>query len=187
MVESIRSQRNQNSKVDLLAISMGGMIGLKWAELYPGEVESLICINTSVKGFSPFYERLLPQNYLKIALALASGSYRREKIIYSMVSNQKLNIGLVKKWARYDDLHPMKVGNFWRQLSAANKFQVSRPSCRLYFIASEKDKLVSHKATLAMAEAWGAPVIINEVGGHDIAIDNPNWLSQRVVNILNVT
>ncbi len=83
---------------------MGGMIGLKWAELYPNEVASLICINTTAKEFSPS-ERLLPNNYLKILMALTSDSFKREKVIYEMVSNQPINLNTVNKWADCAMIH----------------------------------------------------------------------------------
>jgi pimeloyl-ACP methyl ester carboxylesterase len=66
MVESIRSQRPSKDRVDIISLSMGGMIALKWAKMYPMEVGSAVCINCSARGFSPFYQRLLPKNYCKI-------------------------------------------------------------------------------------------------------------------------
>lgn len=183
MVESVRLQRKSNLKVCILAVSMGGMIGLKWAELYPKEIASLICVNTSAKGFSPFYERLLPKNYLKILMALVSNSFKREKLIYEMVSNQPMNLSIVNEWASYSKLYPMTVSNFFRQLYAAYKFSVLRPECDLYFITSEKDQLVSYNATKAISEAWAIPVIINKNDGHDIALDNPRWLLATVEKI----
>ncbi|HIF9483113.1 alpha/beta fold hydrolase [Photobacterium damselae] len=176
MVESIRNQRRNKSKVHILAVSMGGMIGLKWAELYPDEVESLICVNTSAKGFSPFYQRLLPRNYYKIFKALISMPYEREKIIYEMVSNRLINLFIINKWADYSEKYPMTIRNFFRQLLAANNFVITQPQCDLHFIASLNDRLVSVKATTAIAKAWNIPPIINDNDGHDIALDNPEWL-----------
>jgi pimeloyl-ACP methyl ester carboxylesterase len=69
MVESISSQRAFEDKVDIISLSMGGLIALKWVEMYPIEVGSTVCINTSKSGFSPFFQRLLPKNYLKILSA----------------------------------------------------------------------------------------------------------------------
>ncbi|MBP2701892.1 alpha/beta fold hydrolase [Photobacterium lucens] len=180
MVESIRAQRQGKGSVHLLAISMGGMIGLKWAELYPSEIQSLICINTSAKGFSPFYERLLPQNYFKILKALASKPLARESAIYQMVANQPLDINIVNAWAKYGNEHPMSVGNFLRQLYAASTFKTVRPQCELHFISSTQDRLVSCKASQAIANAWHSPLITNDTDGHDIPLDNPQWLINTI-------
>lgn len=183
MVESVRNQRKGQGKVSILAVSMGGMVGLKWAELYPDEVESVICVNTTAKGFSPFYERLLPLNYLRIVRAIFSSSLNREIAIYQMVANQPLNLKVVNEWANKSEKYPMSVTNFWRQLRAAVGFVVSRPQCELHFVASLNDGLVNFKANKAIANAWGAPVIVNEIDGHDIALDNPEWLLRVVRSI----
>ncbi|MGF1683472.1 alpha/beta fold hydrolase [Photobacterium minamisatsumaniensis] len=183
MVESVRKQRSGKGKAYILAVSMGGMIGLKWAELYPEEIESVICVNTSAKGYSPFYERLLPRNYLKIVKALVSRPYNREAVIYQMVSNQPFNLTTVNEWANYNKKYPMNISNFWRQLLAASKFVVARPECDIHFISSENDRLVNTKATKAIASAWNVSVISNEVDGHDIALDNPEWLLSIIGSI----
>ena len=186
MVESVRAQRNGNAsaKVDIIAISMGGMIGLKWAELYPNEIDTLICINTTAKPFSPFYKRLLPKNYFKILRALFSNAYKRERMIYEMVSNKKVDVEIVKKWASYSLSLPMIKMNFFHQLRAAMTFKPRRPECRLFFISSLKDNLVSNKATRAIAEKWSVPLIINEFDGHDIPLDNPKWLCETLSRLL---
>ncbi len=183
MVESIRKQRKSEGKVYILAVSMGGMIALKWAELYPEEIESVICVNTSAKGFSPFYERLLPQNYIKIVKALFSSPFKREAIIYEMVSNQPFNKATVNEWESYCQSYPMSISNFWCQIIAAIQFVISRPKCDLHFIASSKDRLVNFKATKAIANSWDIPIIVNEIDGHDIALDNPKWLLSLISSI----
>ncbi|MCK6265069.1 alpha/beta hydrolase [Vibrio sp. ZSDE26] len=183
MVESVRLQRKSKGKTHILAVSMGGMIGLKWAELYPEEIESVICVNTSAKGFSPFYERLLPRNYFRIVRALFSSPFNRETIIYQMVSNQAFNRGTVNEWANYSQNYPMSHSNFWRQLIAASRFVISRPKCDLHFVTSLNDRLVNFEATKAMANSWGIPVVVNEIDGHDIALDNPEWLLKIVGSI----
>jgi len=44
----------------LLAMSLGAMVAVAWAEAHPDEVERCVMINTSVRPFSPFYHRLRP-------------------------------------------------------------------------------------------------------------------------------
>lgn len=185
MVQSIRQQRNVRTKVDIVAISMGGMIGLKWAEMYPEEVDTLVCINTSSRGFSPFYQRLLPRNYLTILTALSVGILKREAIVYGLVSNKNLDINVVEEWATYGVAYPLKKCNFFRQLVAALKFEVTCPACRLFFISSECDRFVDAEATKIMALEWGKPLIINQLDGHDIPLDNPDWLSKTLSKLIN--
>jgi pimeloyl-ACP methyl ester carboxylesterase len=184
MVESIRQQLSLKNKVDVVSISMGGMIALKWAQIYPNEVDKVVCINTSAKGFSPFYQRLLPKNYLKILIALFSTPLKRESIIYGMVSNKKMDIDIINYWVLLSKHHPVQRVNFFRQLLAALRFEVKQPDCKLLFISSIKDRLVSYKATEAMAKKWKVELIHNELDGHDIPLDNPKLLCEHLVHWL---
>ncbi|PKH02789.1 hydrolase [Psychromonas sp. MB-3u-54] len=184
MVESIRSQRTFKANVDIISLSMGGMIALKWAEMYPSEVGSVVCINTSTSGFTPFYQRLLPKNYLKILRAFWARPFQRESLIYSMVSNKKRDIDVVSHWVSIERLHPIRRVNFVRQLLAALRFKVKRPSCRLLFISSIQDGLVSCQASQAMAIQWKVALINNQLDGHDIPLDNPDWLCKQLLSWL---
>lgn len=177
MVENIRKQRKGKGKAYIFGISMGGMVGLKWAEIYPEEVQSIICINTSASSFSRFYHRLRPKNYFRIIKAIFYyPSIKREEVIYKMVSNKPLNKKIIDEWSNYSKCFPISISNFFRQLLAAKNFSISKPKCELFFIASKNDNLVNFKATKAIAEKWNIPVIINKFDGHDIALDNPGWL-----------
>ncbi|SHO54982.1 alpha/beta fold hydrolase [Vibrio quintilis] len=180
MVENLRAGFTGTEKLDIIAVSMGGMIALKWAELYPGEVASVVCINTSAAGFSPFWQRLLPENYFRLLIALFAGGYRRESVIFRLVSNQPPDRRVIEQWVAADKQYPMKRMNFFRQLYAAATFEVSRPVCPLLFISSSQDRLVCPQATRAIAHAWRERLIINEQDGHDIPLDNPQWLCRHV-------
>ncbi len=185
MVESIRKQLPKEQPCDLLAISMGGMIAIKWAEMYPKEVSRVICINTSSRSYSPFYYRLKPVNYIKIFRALFSDAKAKESIIFSMVSNNAFDDRIISDWVRLSIQYPTSSINFLRQLLAAVKFIAKRPPQDILFISSLKDKLVSYEATQALAIAWQMPLIYNSEDGHDIPLDNPQWLCEKVVNYLS--
>ncbi|WGY45901.1 alpha/beta hydrolase [Vibrio sp. ABG19] len=184
MVESLRNQLPKDQPVDLIAMSMGGMIGLQWAHNYPQQVQSLLCINTTASGFSRFYQRLRPQHYLTILSALRADPERRAELIYSMVSNRRPDQQTITDWAELERRYPMQSGNFFRQLVAAMRFRAIKPSCPVCFISSLRDQLVSHHATQALALAWDCSLVINEQDGHDIPLDNPDWLCQQLTEWL---
>ena len=186
MVESLRSQRISTKPVNLLCISMGGMIGIKWAQMYPKEIISLVCINTSAGNSSPIYHRLRPSNYLKILTAIFKSSKGRETTIYNMVANQPLDHKVIAKWVTLSETYPIRKSNFFRQLFAAMTFKATRPQCPIIFLASAKDRLVSVQASKKMAQQWGAPLIINPHDGHDIPLDNPQWVCQQLADIYDV-
>ncbi len=60
-VESVRSQSEflkEHQQIRILAMSLGAMVATCWAEMYPHEIEKLVLVTTSSKGFCPFYKRL---------------------------------------------------------------------------------------------------------------------------------
>lgn len=180
MVESLRNQLPPDQRVDLIAISMGGMIALEWAHRYPGQVQSLFCINTTARGSSPFYQRLRPRNYLTICRALCASPERRAELIYAMVANSKPKQIVMSEWVELERRFPMQSGNFFRQLVAAMRFRAVKPQCPVRFVSSRHDPLVSYQATMALARAWHCSLVINEQDGHDIPLDNPDWLCQQL-------
>ncbi len=184
IVEDLRKDIKE-SKIDIISISMGGMIGSKWANMYPKEINSLICINTSAKNFSNFFERLMPKNYIKVIKALFFIE-NREKILYSIVSNKDFDSNTILKWNQYAKEYPIKKFNFFKQLFAGVKFKIEeKVMCKLLFISSMNDKLVPHNATKAIAEAWKSNLIVNKNDGHDIPLDNPNWLCKQIFDFID--
>ncbi|HEY5715008.1 MAG TPA: alpha/beta fold hydrolase, partial [Psychromonas sp.] len=164
-----------------IAISMGGMIGLQWAAMYPKEINSLTCINTSAKNFSKFYHRLQAKNYFTLFKALFLSTPKRERIIYKLVSNRPEDNNVINNWTLYSQQYPISTMNFFRQLWAAFNFTIDKQvKCRLLFISSVNDNLVSHQATQAIAQQWEVQLLINLHDGHDIALDNPQWLCDKV-------
>ncbi|WP_372882100.1 alpha/beta fold hydrolase [Psychromonas sp.] len=181
MVDKIRAEFEGQIYVNIIAISMGGMIGLQWATMYPKEINSLTCINTSAANFSKFYHRLLAKNYFTILKTLFVGVRKREQIIYKLLSNRPEDINVINNWVAYAQQYPVSNINFFRQLWAAFKFTIDKQvNCRVLFISSVCDNLVSHEASKAIAQQWEVQLLINLHDGHDIALDNPQWLCDNV-------
>ena len=186
MVEAIRQQLAGEQSYVLVGLSMGGMIALQWAKNHPQEVQTVICINSSNAAFSAFYERLRPEKYLSIITALLQKPAKRELNIMKLVSNHPVQHQKLENWIRYAQQFPTSPLNFVRQLWAAGRFKMENaPHCKLLFITSENDQLVNSKSQSAMARQWHAMEIINQVDGHDIALDNPEWLCQAITRYLD--
>lgn len=185
MVEDLRYQLKKANKIDLIAMSMGGMIALKWAELYPKEINAIVCINTSAANYSPFYQRLLPRQYCKLLYATLTSLYNRELTIYNMVSNKTMDLNVINYWVKLAENYPVSIANFYRQLFAALSFRVININTDVLFISSQKDQLVSSKASEMLAVKYKKPLIKNIYDGHDIALDNPKWLCEQLFRWLD--
>lgn len=171
----------------LCGISLGGMIALKWCELFPEEVESVTIINCSLIQFSPIYQRLIPRNYAKMVWALFNYSTQmQEELILRITSNKFLrNEHYLKSFVQFADNYKTTKLNFFRQLLLAmnikieNKFQ--KP---LFVFASTNDRLVSVACSKAIAKNLAGEEIIHPTSGHDLPLDEPVWLSEMLMKKL---
>ena len=133
-IPEIRMQIHENAQregcletpVNLLAVSMGGMIGLDWIKAHPQEINLGVLINVSMGGMNPFYQRLRWQCYPQLAsIFLQPDVYKREWAIIKLISNrEELYDDLAKDWYRIQAKHPVSLRNAFFQLIAAARYQL---------------------------------------------------------------
>lgn len=173
----------QSTKVTVLAFSLGGMIALKWAELYPLEIDQLIVVNSSLKQYSPFHKRLIPKNYFNIFKNLGFGGVvQQEQVTLDLSSNDPILIEKhLPKYIDFARKNPIRHINFLRQLLMASKVIISKPlKIKPIFICSRKDRMVSPICSEILAEKFSGPIYFNETAGHDISFDEPTWLADQI-------
>lgn len=186
MAEHCRGQlrgRGIAPPFNLLALSMGGMVAATWAASHPREVAAMVLINTSMRPFSPFYERLLPGNYGALAkLALGRPSARQlEQEILRMTSN-RTGDEVLAHWLALREASPVSRANTLRQLVAAARYRapLSRPAVPALVLASEHDRLVSVACSRALAGQWQYPLKLHPFAGHDLPLDDAPWVISQV-------
>lgn len=181
-------------KVDLVSISMGGMIALDWANYAPAQINSLVLINTSLKNFSPFYQRLQPKSWWLLVTMLFKNRQQKEQKIYQLTSNFVLAAPYVCQqekrvhqqitvthWLKLAQQQPVKLINGLRQLYAAANFTLTDPpSVPIMLLVSEHDQLVAKQCSEQIAHAWQLELVVHPWAGHDIALDDPHWLCQHL-------
>lgn len=77
----------QQGPCHLLAMSMGAMVAMAWATKFPSDVASLLLINGSAAGVTPFYQRLKWQSYPVVLQALCASLLKREQLILQLTAN----------------------------------------------------------------------------------------------------
>lgn len=187
LMESVRSQlkaRSIKPPYNLIAISMGAMIGLEWLVEYPEELEQAVLMNTSLRAFNPFYERLQPQNFPTVLIGLIKRKgYYREKAILDITANlYRDKQTLAKKWANYYQEHPISPRNALRQLSAAARYKAPRhaPHNRILVLSGGNDRLVSPKCSENLAKHWQLPFKQHPTAGHDLTLDAGPWVAEQI-------
>jgi pimeloyl-ACP methyl ester carboxylesterase len=165
-----------------VALSLGGMVALQWAAERPHELEGGVLINSSAGAFSPFWQRLRPGSYPALVRWLLSASPRaRESAVFDATSNRPRCEEVIAGWMRIARDRPVSGRNVARQLLAAARFRArAAPRVPLLLVTARADRLVSHRCSEAMARAWRLPLLQHPWGGHDLPLDDPQWLARAI-------
>jgi pimeloyl-ACP methyl ester carboxylesterase len=179
----------------VLAMSLGAMVATDWALLAPDELAGCVLINTSLRPFSPFYERLRPANYLALLRCALPGNtpHTVEQTVLQMTSRRaQTHAAVVAEWVAIHRQRPVSAANALRQLLAAARYtaptsvltaasptgQSATP--RVLLLASQNDGLVSSQCSQAIARAWGVPLRLHPFAGHDLPLDDAQWVIDEV-------
>jgi len=188
MVEQCRQQLARagvRPPYGVVALSMGAMVAVAWAQAYPQEISHQVLINTSLRPINPFYQRLRPRNYPGLLRLLLSAADDRqwEQAIWRMTS-QLSSPDIVEDWLRVRQQHPVRPVNVLRQLWAASRFvaPLTAPKIPTLLLASTQDALVSVDCSRGIAHQWRSPLAEHPRAGHDLPLDDPRWVVDQVLS-----
>ena len=147
----------------LFAMSLGAMVATQWARSAPQDIGGCVLVNTSFRPFSPFFHRLRPHNYaalLGLALLPRSAGHI-ERTVWRLTSNAPEP--------------PTAVIDAW----------VADTGCRaphphILLLASQNDRLVNSRCSLAIARGWQCDLELHPQAGHDLPLDAPGWVLEQV-------
>ncbi|HEX4869997.1 MAG TPA: alpha/beta hydrolase [Moraxellaceae bacterium] len=187
MVEFLRNDlqgRGLQGPVRLLAVSLGAMVGIEWLRRHPEEVERAVLINTSMPGLSRITERLRREAWPDILKSLLFISHEeRERMFVELTSNLYPNKdALAKRWAGYAHAQPTTRMNALRQLFAATTWRPpeSRPHEHVLLLQSLGDHVSDPVCTTRIADCWRWPLVSHPTAGHDLTLDDPEWVVAQV-------
>jgi pimeloyl-ACP methyl ester carboxylesterase len=187
MVEEMRrdylSAQTENEDSHLIAISLGGMISVEWMKAHPTDFGRATLINTSFGGISPLYHRLLPTALLFLLKVPTLKGRHKESRILELVSNHShVFEETLDMWEEINNLRPVSLENTLRQLFAGACFSVGdfTPPIPIELLASTKDRMVSVECSRAIAKKWNLPLSEHSTGGHDLTVDDPEWVAKKI-------
>jgi pimeloyl-ACP methyl ester carboxylesterase len=168
----------------LLAMSLGGMVAVAWASARPDEIAGCVLINTSLRPFSPFHQRLRPTSYAALCrLAMPLDHSAHEAGVLALTSSRAADLaGLQENWVAWRREHPVTPMNALRQLAAAARYQAprQRPIEHLLILAGSQDALVNPSCSRRLAAAWRAAYAEHPTAGHDLPLDDGPWVADQV-------
>ena len=168
-----------------LAMSLGAMVAVAWAQRHADDLAAAVLINTSLRPFSSFYRRLRPANYLRLLSLFVTRPSDREletailRMTTRRVSDPDAVIGQWLQWRRD---YPVSRRNALRQLLAAARYSAprARPVEHLLLLAAARDALVDASCSSQLAAQWDAKIDIHPTAGHDLVLDDADWVLEKI-------
>ncbi len=190
MVEFARGQlqiQGLQPPYRLLAMSLGGMVAVDWAQQHPDDIAALVLINTSMRPFGSLTQRLRPASWLSLArLAMRwQNAERVEQAIHWLTCNESLSRHKdLATWLQIREGAPVSAGNAARQLWAAARFSCAAapPGCATLVLSSANDHLVNPVCSARLATAWQADHQQHPWAGHDLPHDDADWVCRQVAD-----
>ncbi len=168
----------------LLAMSMGAMVAVDWATRHPAELGAAVLINTSLRPFNPWWQRLRPSALpVLLSLALPGRSARaREAQVLRLTARRVPPEALLDTWAGLRQRQPVSPANALRQLVAAARFRAGAdaPAVPMLVLCSHADGLVHPACSHALAQRWSLPLREHPEAGHDLPLDDATWVIAQV-------
>ncbi len=169
----------------LLALSLGAMVAVAWAARHPQELRGAVLVNTSLRPYSPFHQRLRPGCYaplLRLALGAPSDAEREATILRLTAQHPPAPDALLRDWAAWRRDAPVSRANGLRQLLAAARYRAPAepPALPLLLLASTRDALVDVRCSRRLAAAWQADFAEHASAGHDLPLDAGPWVAEQL-------
>ncbi len=174
---------NLTPPFNLLAMSLGAMVAVAWAENRPAEIQACVLINTSFGGVNAMPKRLRPRAWPRLLACLLARSARgRERAVFKLTTRRVPEAsGVVDEWAAIRQTRPVSLKNALRQVLAAVRFRapVIAPVPTLV-LAGARDGLVDPRCSKEIARRWGCALAIHPEAGHDLPLDDGAWVAHQV-------
>lgn len=188
LAEQLKVHNLSTSKINIIAISMGGMIACELLanHITRERVASLHLINTSFANLSLPWQRMKARAFFSL-LSKVIKPELRERAILSWTSNQAVSADRVDSWLQEATRHPVKFSSALAQVLAAGRYPAPDhpPLANSFIYCSKHDRLVSPECSKKLADHWGLPVIWHDTAGHDLPLDDPDWLVAQIATAAN--
>ncbi len=171
----------QPDQLKVIAISMGAMITIDWMNRFPNEIQQAFLINTSAGNFSQPLERFQIKNVLQ-TMYKSEFKDQSSKSLELLANNAERVRIFQPIFKDYFETHPVSRANFFRQIFAAGIFSFpAQAPGNISLLASENDRLVKVSCSKKIASKWNLPLGIHPTAGHDLPLDDPQWLSEKIL------
>lgn len=178
-------RHNESHPWALLSMSLGGMVAMEWARLFPNDFSRLVVINASAGGISAPWQRIRWRSVPTLLTAVAVSDHKaRERLVLAATTthlSRRTADTTAEAWAALAGHRPIGRQVFVNQMKAAARFRFAGGlDVPTLILASAGDRLVNPSCSVRLAHRLGAPLAMHPTAGHDIPLDDPAWVSKTV-------
>jgi pimeloyl-ACP methyl ester carboxylesterase len=174
----------------LVGISLGGMLVLEWTHRHPQDVAAVVAINPSDRRSGLWIERLRWQALpLMLRIAITRDLTRREELVLRLTTGV---LAGARRKAILDERiamarrNPTRAASVVRQLVAAAFWTApTRVAVPGLVVGADGDRMVSPLCPIRLARNLDLPFTSHPKGGHDLPVDDPEWVCGRIVEWMN--
>lgn len=189
MLEACRAQLRAlrvEGPVNLLGLSLGGMLALHWLQRWPQEVDAAVIVNSSARGAGPTHHRLRPSSWpALLRIALRWGTRAAEHQVLRLTSARpERHVAVLGAWTALQRARPVSRRNALRQLLGAARYRLpdATPARPVLVACGARDALVDPRCSKALATRWGCELVVHPQAGHDLPLDDGAWLAERIAD-----
>lgn len=150
------------NELSLMGFSLGALVATEWTRAHPHEVAALVLLNPAMRPFTPIVRStpltLWPQ---ALKVLLARDAAREPSTGASLAT--ALRHGLAR----------------WRYASSRR-----RPINQVLLLAGQGDPWRDWRVAQRISRAWGAALRMHPQAGHDLLMDDPQWVARAVADWL---
>ncbi len=169
----------------ICGLSLGGMVALAWAAAHPNEIAGVVVGNSSAGDLSLPHERLDRGVWSGILrAAFARDPVTRERRALDLVSAarspEELD-AIAREHAAWQQSAGISRWHLVRQVVAGSRFRLGRrPTVPVRVLVGARDRFVSPRCSLRLAERLGVAPVVHPEAGHDLTLDAPAWFVHEV-------
>ncbi len=180
---------SDSSPWGILSLSMGSMISLRWCESFAQDFKYQIIMNVSSSTESRPWTRLRLDNVPKfVELAKVHDQKMRERKVLDICSNlvsSEEKDRLAMEWAEFalpkSEIRKVVIS----QICAATRYRrPKKMTVPTLALVSAADRLVDPSCTMKLASALNIPFEIHPNAGHELPLDDPEWVISHVKNFV---
>jgi pimeloyl-ACP methyl ester carboxylesterase len=173
----------------LIASSWAGCLATEWARQHPAEVGALVLISPAMRPFTHVLRSVRPglwSTALALLLGRRSPLDRDRRLWRSHTRLRTPSAALLQQWRDLRRAHPTRARTGIAQVLAVWRYESSRrrPHTRVLLLAGKGDEWMDWRVSAAISRAWGAALRLHPEAGHDLLLDDPQWVARSLAEWL---